>query len=85
MKKILALLVAVMLCMTMATAFAVAETATVSWYTFGDVYLSSVRSELDAAFEAKGITPNDRHPDRYRDRQQRAGHQSGRLRRHRHC
>ena len=60
MKKIVAILVAVMLCMTMATACAAAETATVSWYTFGDVYLSSVRSELDAAFEAKGITPNDR-------------------------
>lgn len=60
MKKFIAIAMAVALCMTMVVSVASAETATVSWYTFGDVYLSSVRSALDEAFEAKGITPNDR-------------------------
>ena len=32
----------------------------VSWYTFGDVYLSSVRTALDAAMEAKGLTVVDK-------------------------
>lgn len=60
MKKFIALVMALALCLTMVSAVASAETATVSWYTFGDVYLSSVRTALDAALEAKGITPNDR-------------------------
>lgn len=36
----------------------------VSWYTFGDVYLSSVRTALDAAMEAKGLTVVDKVPTR---------------------
>lgn len=60
MKKFIALVMALALCLTMVSAVATAETATVSWYTFGDVYLSSVRTALDEAFAAKGITPNDR-------------------------
>lgn len=42
MKKLVALLLSVMMCF--ACVSALADTY-VSWYTYGDVYLSSVRSE----------------------------------------
>ena len=58
MKKILALVLA--LTMVLGMASAMAESAVVSWYTFGDVYLTSVRTALDAAFEAKGISVTDK-------------------------
>lgn len=60
MKKALAILLAVMMVLSLAgTAFA-DGTAFVSWYTFGDVYLTSVRNALDNAFEVKGITVTDK-------------------------
>jgi len=58
MKKVLALVLALAMAMSMASAMA--ESALVSWYTFGDVYLTSVRTALDAAFDAKGITVTDK-------------------------
>ena len=58
MKKILALVLA--LAMTLSMASALADSALVSWDTFGDVYLTSVRTALDAAFAAKGIDVTDK-------------------------
>ena len=58
MKKILALVLA--LAMTLSMASALADSALVSWYTFGDVYLTSVRTALDAAFAEKGIDVTDK-------------------------
>lgn len=57
MKKFLALVLAAMMLMGATAALA---DVTVSWYTFGDVYLTSVRTALDAALTEKGLTPNDR-------------------------
>jgi methyl-galactoside transport system substrate-binding protein len=59
MKKLTALLLAAAMLLSMTAAFADGS-ATVSWYTFGDVYLTSVRSALDEAFAAKGIAVTDR-------------------------
>ncbi len=56
MKKLVAGILAASMAFSMAGA-ALAEGETyVSWYTYGDVYLTSVRTALDAALEAKGIT-----------------------------
>lgn len=55
MKKFVALLLALMLCLSMAVA-ATADEAVVSWYTFGDVYLTSVRTELEKALTEKGVS-----------------------------
>lgn len=55
MKKFVALLLAMMLCLSMAVA-ATADEAVVSWYTFGDVYLTSVRTELEKALTEKGVS-----------------------------
>ena len=60
MKKMFALAMALVMCLTMACGVASAEDVVVSWYTFGDVYLTSVRTALDAAFEAKGINVTDK-------------------------
>ena len=60
MKKFLALLLAAMMVMGLVGSAMAEGTAFVSWYTFGDVYLTSVRTALDAAFEARGITPTDK-------------------------
>lgn len=61
MKKIIATLMAVALCMTMLCGVAAAAGETyVSWYTFGDVYLSSVREAMDAAMTAKGLNVVDK-------------------------
>ena len=54
MKKFLALMMAMVLCLTMVGAASASE-AVVSWYTFGDVYLTSVRTALEAAMTEKGI------------------------------
>ena len=53
MKKFLAIALALSLCLTMS--LAAAETV-VSWYTFGDVYLTSVRTSMEEAMTAKGMT-----------------------------
>ena len=57
MKKLVALFLA--LTMVMGIASAMADVC-VSWYTFGDTYLSAVRAALDSALEAKGTKANDR-------------------------
>ena len=54
MKKFLALMMAMVLCLTMVGAASASE-AVVSWYTFGDVYLTSVRTALEAAMTEKGL------------------------------
>lgn len=53
MKKFLAIALALTLCLTMS--LAAAETV-VSWYTFGDVYLTSVRTAMEEAMTAQGMT-----------------------------
>jgi len=55
MKKFLAVIMAMMLCLSM-VGFAAADEAVVSWYTFGDVYLTSVRTALEAALTAQGLS-----------------------------
>ena len=61
MKKFLAMMMATALILTALCGAAMADgSALVSWYTFGDVYLTSVRTALDAAFEAKGIKVTDK-------------------------
>lgn len=60
MKKLIAVALTLAMCMTMVCAVAGAEEAVVSWYTFGDVYLTSVRTALDAAFAAKGVNVTDK-------------------------
>ena len=59
MKKILALTLIALMAISMCGALAEGS-ALVSWYTFGDVYLTSVRSALDEAFAAKGIDVTDK-------------------------
>ena len=53
MNKFLAIALALTLCLTMS--LAAAETV-VSWYTFGDVYLTSVRTAMEEAMTAQGMT-----------------------------
>ena len=61
MKKFVSKMLAGALGLSMLCGVAAAEGETyVSWYTFGDVYLSSVRTALDAAMEAKGLTVVDK-------------------------
>ena len=48
----------IMLCMVCGVASA--ESAFVSWYTFGDVYLTSVRTALNAALTAQGLDVTDK-------------------------
>ena len=60
MKKFLALALALALCLTMVCGVASAESAFVSWYTFGDVYLTSVRTALNAALTAQGLDVTDK-------------------------
>ena len=55
MKKLVALLLSVMMCF--ACVSALADTY-VSWYTYGDGYLSSVRSEMEADFAKLNLTIN---------------------------
>ncbi|MCE5342325.1 MAG: substrate-binding domain-containing protein, partial [Eubacteriales bacterium] len=55
MKKLVSLLLALVLALGLFTSALAAGTSQVFWYTFSDVYLSSVRTSLDAALTAKGI------------------------------
>ena len=55
MKKFLALMLAMMLCLSV-VGVASANEAVVSWYTLGDVYLTSVRTALEEAMTAQGLT-----------------------------
>lgn len=56
MKKFVSMMMAAALCLTMLCGVASAEGEVfVSWYTFGDVYLSSVRTAMNAAMDAKGL------------------------------
>ena len=55
MKKFLALMLAMMLCLSV-VGVASANEAVVSWYTFGDVYLTSVRTAMEEAMTAQGMT-----------------------------
>ena len=56
MKKLVSLLLALVMALGLFTAALAEGNAQVFWYTFSDVYLSSVRTSLDAAQTAKGIT-----------------------------
>ncbi|MEA4927796.1 MAG: galactose ABC transporter substrate-binding protein [Candidatus Limiplasma sp.] len=56
MKKLVSLLLALVMALGLFTAAVAEGNAQVFWYTFSDVYLSSVRTSLDAALTAKGIT-----------------------------
>lgn len=56
MKKLVSLLLALVMALGLFTAALAEGNAQVFWYTFSDVYLSSVRTSLDAALTAKGIT-----------------------------
>ena len=60
MKKLLALVLALSMVMGIAAVASADGSALVSWYTFGDVYLTSVRTALDAAFADKGIAVTDK-------------------------
>ena len=60
MKKFFALLLAATMALGLIGSAMAEGTAFVSWYTFGDVYLTSVRTALDDAFAARGITPTDK-------------------------
>ena len=60
MKKFIAVVMTLAICLSMTSALAASGEAMVSWYTFGDVYLSSVREALDEALAAKGFTVNDK-------------------------
>jgi methyl-galactoside transport system substrate-binding protein len=60
MKKALVLALSLVMAVSMSTVAFASDSALVSWYTFGDVYLTSVREALDAALEEKGIDVNDR-------------------------
>ena len=60
MKKVLALVLALSMILSIAGSALADGSALVSWYTFGDVYLTSVRNALNAAFEAKGIKVTDK-------------------------
>lgn len=59
-KKFLSLTLAAAMGVSMASSAMAAGETVVSWYTFGDVYLSSVREAMDAAFAAKGIAVTDK-------------------------
>jgi methyl-galactoside transport system substrate-binding protein len=60
MKKFLAVLLASMMLLSLSASAMADGSALVSWYTFGDVYLTSVRTALDEAFAAKNITVTDK-------------------------
>ena len=60
MKKLFALVLALSMLLGVCAVASADGSALVSWYTFGDVYLTSVRTALDEAFAAKGITVTDK-------------------------
>ncbi len=55
MKKILSLALALAMLLTFGVSASAENDTYVFWYTFSDVYLSSVRSALDDALSAKGL------------------------------
>ena len=57
MKKILALALALVMMLAMSAPALAAQDAYVFWYTFGDVYLSSVREATETAMKAEGLNP----------------------------
>ena len=64
MKKILALLLALVMVFSLAACGEAGGNAdggevAVFWYTFGDTYLSSVRAAMNASFEAAGVKYHD--------------------------
>ena len=60
MRKILTLVLALSMLLGMCAAASAESKVLVSWYTFADVYLTTVRTAMDAAFAAKGITVTDK-------------------------
>ncbi|MBQ8954808.1 MAG: galactose ABC transporter substrate-binding protein [Clostridia bacterium] len=60
MKKFLAMLLAAVMLLGVGSVALAEGTAFVSWYTFGDVYLTSVRTALDDAFTALEINVTDK-------------------------
>ncbi|MBQ8081040.1 MAG: substrate-binding domain-containing protein [Clostridia bacterium] len=60
MRKFLSILLVAMLALSLTGSALADGSALVSWYTFGDVYLTSVRTALDDAFAAKNITVTDK-------------------------
>ena len=60
MKKLISVLLVLMLVLSLSCSAFADGTAFVSWYTFGDVYLTSVRNALDDAFAAENITVTDK-------------------------
>lgn len=60
MKKFIAVVMTLALCLSMTSALAASGQALVTWYTFGDPYLSSVRDALDAKLGEQGFTVNNR-------------------------
>lgn len=61
MKKLIAMMMVAALCLSMLGGIAAAEGEVfVSWYTYGDVYLSSVRTAMNAAMDEKGLTYVDK-------------------------
>ena len=58
MKKIISLVLALVMMLSLTSVLAEGN-AQVFWYNMSDVYLSSVRSSLNAALEANGIAYTD--------------------------
>lgn len=56
MKKLVSLLLVLVMALGMSGAVLAEGESYVFWYTFADVYLSSVRTALNSALDAKGIT-----------------------------
>ena len=57
MKKFLALALALIMMLAVSAPALAAQDAYVFWYTFGDVYLSSVREATETAMKAEGLNP----------------------------
>ena len=57
MKKFLALALALIMMLAVSAPALAAQDAYVFWYTFGDVYLSSVREATETAMKDKGLNP----------------------------
>ena len=60
MKKLLAILLVAIMALSLASSVLAEGNAVVSWYTFGDIYLTSVRNALNEALTKKGVTVLDK-------------------------
>ena len=69
MKKFIAIVMTLALCLSMTSALAAEGQALVSWYTFGDAYLSTVRAVLGPALEEKGFNVNDQDANNVQQKQ----------------